>query len=270
MLIDCDIVDKVNGILNEIQAPRFLHQYGPRTYALWQHAIALFLKEECQLSYRRVSNLLNGLGHTVPTYSALAKMRKRIPLSIWRALLKASAGKQQPLIVGVDATFYSKNNASYHYLKRTKKRNPRTPIQVTALRDLSRNKWLGLRIHSKQVGEAPQAIPLLKQSQKPLVFIADKAYDAEYIHKYCYQQGILTQIPKRKTTKRGFYRKKQLRFYRDWLYHRRSLAESGFSGNKRRGGSHVKARKVHQQKRELYARYIAHNLELVKLNQIFN
>ena len=43
--------------------------------------VALLIKQECKLGYRRVSYLLRSLGFDVPTYSALAKMSSRIPVT---------------------------------------------------------------------------------------------------------------------------------------------------------------------------------------------
>jgi len=53
--------------------PRWLHHFGPKKYEFWQHALVLLVKQECKQGYRRACNLLRELGHTVPTYSAVAK-----------------------------------------------------------------------------------------------------------------------------------------------------------------------------------------------------
>lgn len=265
------IVEKVIGLLKQASMPRWLHHFGPKKYKFWQHALALFIKQECKLSYRRTSNLLNGLGHTVPTYSALAKMSKRIPLTVWRLLLSVSAGIAKPLITAIDATFYSTTNPSFHYLKRINKKPPKTPIQVTAIREVCTQKWLAIKVHNKQVGEAPQAIPLLNQlSKKPAVLTADKAYDAEYIHEYASDHNILTVIPVKKNTKRGFYRRQMKHRYKDSLYHRRSLIETGFSGNKRHSSSFVNSHYATTRKAEIHARYITQNIQLIPKTKTFN
>jgi len=266
----CKVIDKVVDLLEQAKMPRWLHHFGPKKYGLWQHAVALLIKQECKLSYRRVSKLLNGLGHTVPTYSALCKMSKRIPLAIWKTLLATTVRPTKPLIAAIDATFYSTTNPSFHYLRRTGRKPPKTAIQLTALRDICSNKWLGIKIHRKQSGEAPDTIPLLQHAPKPHVLVADKAYDAEYIHEYAYDHNILTVIPSKKRTKKGFYRRQMKRRYNERLYHRRSLIESAFSSTKRRSGSYVLCKKARTQKAELYARYIADNLLLTAFIEIFN
>lgn len=266
----CKIIRKIKRLLRQARMPRWLHRFGPKKYELWQHMLALFIKQECRLSYRRIANLLNGLGHTVPTYSALCKMNKRVPIAVWKALLSATIGVARPLIAAIDATFYSTTNPSYHYLRRIKRKPPKTPIQVTALRDVCSQKWLGIKVHCKQSGEAPDTIPLLRNSPTPQVLVADKAYDAEYIYEYAYNHNILTVIPNKRNTKRGFYRRQMKRRYNQRLYNRRSLIESGFSATKRHSGSYVLSQHACTKKAEIHTRYITNNLDLTKKIKIFN
>lgn len=70
------LMKKLSVLLKKLNCPRFLHRFGPKKYKFKQHAAALLLKEVCQLSFRRVSNLLPMLGLAVPSFSALCKMRK--------------------------------------------------------------------------------------------------------------------------------------------------------------------------------------------------
>jgi len=61
----------------------------------------------CRLSFRRVSNLLMMLGFIIPTYSALCKSRKKIPLFLWNSALKLTAGIKHKR-VAIDSTGFSK------------------------------------------------------------------------------------------------------------------------------------------------------------------
>ena len=92
--------------------------------------------------------------------------------------------------------------------------------------------------------------------------LADKAYDAEWLHKYCFEKNIQTIIPKKKNVKRGFYRRKQMKNYSEEIYHRRSLIESGFSAIKRKYGSFVKGKSLTSINSELSCKALAHNLNL--------
>ena len=97
----------------------------------------------------------------------------------------------------------------------------------------------------------------------------DSAYDAEFLHEYCYDNNIQTIIKPRKNVKRGFYRKKQMHYYSDKEYHKRSLIESGQGGLKRRYGSYTLAKNINSAKAELYCRAIAYNMK-VDLLETFN
>ena len=83
---------KIFSLLRSVKCPRFLHQFGPKTYELAQHVFGLLVKEVCQMSFRRVSSLLSMLGFEVPSYSALCKRRKKIPAKLWQDLLNLTAG----------------------------------------------------------------------------------------------------------------------------------------------------------------------------------
>ena len=96
------LVKKVKRLLRKAGLPRWLHRFGPKKYDFWQHALALLIKQECKLSYRRTSRLLSMLGMVVPTYSALAKMAKRVPLDLWQRLLAATV--QPAVLAAVDGT----------------------------------------------------------------------------------------------------------------------------------------------------------------------
>ena len=111
------LTKKILSLLSSAKFPKFLHQFGPKTYELGQHVFGLLVKEVCQMSFRRVSNLLNSLGFDVPCYSALCKRRKKIPVKLWQDLLNLTAGVCSGEIA-IDSTGLSMNNPSFHYIKR--------------------------------------------------------------------------------------------------------------------------------------------------------
>jgi hypothetical protein len=265
------IVEKVKRLLECIRAPKYLHHFGPKKYKFWQHVLALFMKQECKLSFRRVSNLLNGFGQTVPSYSALAKMCKRIPLWIWKILLRASANTRRLFVVAIDSVFFSRTNPSFHYLKRVKKEILiAKPVQVSALIDTYSQKVVSLRVRAKRVHDTRDVKYLLKHSPRPTVLVADKAYDSNKIHELAKKTGIITMIPVRKNVRKGFYRNYMKKFFDERAYHLRSLVETAFSCVKRRSGGSVYCRKARQQRAEIYARFITNNLKLVKKQKTFN
>ena len=117
------LINKVKRLLKRLGCPRWLHHFGPKKYEFWQHAVALLVKQECRLGYRRVSRLLRLLGFNVPTYSALAKMAQRIPLVLWQNLLKLTANFKVH-IVSIDGTGMSRPLPSPYYYRRIDKPYP--------------------------------------------------------------------------------------------------------------------------------------------------
>ena len=137
---------KIQRLLRGIGCPRWLHHFGPKKYKLENHLIALFSMQSFRLSFRRAEKLLSLLGIKVPTYSALCKMRKRIPASLWNSLLKKTAGMQHRN-VAIDGTGFSTANPSFHYIKRIDRKNPvKRYAKLSALFDLRKKKFIGRSI----------------------------------------------------------------------------------------------------------------------------
>lgn len=252
-----------------MNCPRWLHHFGPKKYEFYQHVIALLLKECFKLSFRRVSKLLNMLGIQVPSYSALCKMRKRIPFWMWKNILQITVNFNSYL-VGVDSTGLSRTNPSWYYIKRINSEKPvKGYVKLSAFFDTRKKKFLALRIRSKPRHDTKDVMYLLKQRSEMKKLLGDTAYDAEWIHEKAHELGIITVMKPKKNAKKGFYRKKQMKNYSERTYHRRSMIESGFGSLKRKYGSYVLARAISSQRAEIYCRAIAHNLNLIT-NKIFN
>ena len=67
----------------------------------------------------------------------------------------------------------------------------------------------------------------------------------------------------KKTSKRGFYRRKMLKNYSEEIYHQRSLIESGWSSVKRKCGGNVSGKNWKSINAEIYEKMICHNLNLI-------
>lgn len=110
------LINKVKDLLKRAKLPKRLHRFGPKTYFLWQHVFALFIKANCDLSFRRTTKLLRSLGFIVGTKSTLQRYANKLNLPFWqKILLKTINGFSK--IVSVDATGLSKLVASEHYIK---------------------------------------------------------------------------------------------------------------------------------------------------------
>lgn len=258
------LINKVKRLLKRLRCPRWMHHFGPKTYEFHQHIIALLLKEAFKLSFRRVSRLLNMLGIQVPTYSALCKIRKRIPYFLWNKILQGTAVFDSNL-VAVDSTGISRTNPSWHYIKRIdRKKLIKSYLKLSSFFDTRRKKFIALRLRAKPRHDIKDVGYLLKKRSNMKVLLGDTAYDAESLHKKAYKLGIKTVIKPRKNVKRGLYRKKQMKYYSERIYHRRSMIESGIGGLKRKYGSFVLARAISAQRAEICCRAIAYNLNLIK------
>lgn len=257
------LVKKVNQLLERIGAPRWLHHFGPKKYKFKQHALALLLKEVFRLSFRRVSNLLNILGFTTSSYSALCKIRKRIPLVIWNSLLKLTAGIDNSR-VAVDGTGFSYSSPSSYYLKRIDRlHSVKRFVKLSAFFSLNSKKFIALRIRARPRHDIKDVKYLLKQNSFMKKLFGDSAYDAEFLHELCFKKEIQTIIKPRKNVRRGRFRKKQMKTYSEKEYHKRSNIESGFGGLKRRYGTSVLSKSLVAQRAEIYCRAIAYNLSLI-------
>ena len=266
------LVNKVKCLVRKAGLPRWLHHYGPKKYEFWQHAIALLVKQECKLSYRRVSNLLNMLGNKVPTYSALAKMAKRLPLDIWQRILQATINSKV-YIVAIDGTGMSRPLPSPYYYKRIDKPYPvEIPLKLSIAVDTRTKKILALRLRAKHAHDIKDAKYLIKHfPSMPSKLVADKAYDANWLHELCHDKGIETHIPYKNHGKlRGFsYRTKAAKRFDSRTYHRREMVESVFFSVKKKFGASVNSLNLRTRRAEVYCRAIAHNI-ISFLQDIFN
>jgi transposase len=260
------LINKVKHLLKRANVPRWLHHFGPKTYEFWQHAIALLVKQECRLGYRRVSNLLNMLGVTVPTYSALAKMCKKIPLALWQLLLKATASNKLNL-VAIDGTGMSRPLPSPYYYRRIDKPYPvEIPLKLSIAVSTKTKKVLSLRLRAKSAHDIKDSKYLIKHlPSKPKKLLADKGYDAEWLHRFCESLKIKAVIPMRDYGKKTIYRGKSLRrrckkTFNKRVYHRREIVEAVIGAMKKKFGPSISSVKISAQRAEMYCRALAHNI----------
>ena len=259
------LINKSKRLIKRAGCPRWLHHYGPKKYEFWQHAVALLVKQECKLGYRRVSRLLNWLGYVVPTYSALAKMMKRIPLPLWQRLLQATINSKT-YIIAIDGTGISRPLPSPYYYKRIDRPYPvEIPLKLSIAIDTRTKKILALRLRAKRAHDIKDVKYLLNRlPRKPCKLVADKAYDANWLHKLCQEKGIKTCIPKRNYGKdkhhRKTARKRAAKNFNMRTYGRREMVETVFSSMKRKFGPSVSSTTYAAQRAELYCRAIAHNI----------
>ena len=261
------LVKNLSSLLKQTKCPRFLHRFGPKTYELAQHVFGLLVKEVTQMSFRRVAKFLKSLGVDCPSYSALCKRRKKIPAGLWQELLNLIAGVCSGEIA-VDSTGLSMNNPSHHYVKRIDGKTPRDFAKVSIAYDTKNKKICAVKVGVNRRHDIKDVKYLLRRVKRLTVFRGDSAYDAEWLHEDCYWRNCQTYIKPRRTTKRGFFRKKQMKNYSSEKYHQRNLVESAMRFKSKYGGD-VKAKGLRAIQAEVYLRMIASNL-MLKVKETFN
>lgn len=252
---------KIKRLLKQIKYPEFLHKFGPKKFKLENHISNLLVMQICRTSLRRTENLANLFGQNCPTYSALCKSRKRIPIKLWQKLLKLTAGLSSGK-VAIDGTGISKTNPSFHYLKRIDGVNPKNYTKLSALFDLKTKKFLMMRIRTTPRHDMQDVKYLLKRISDVEVFYGDSGYDAEWLHEMLYWKDVQVYIPPRRNVRIRKFRKKQMKKWDKKAYNLRSNIESGFSAIKRKYGSSVRAKRIEGMRAEILLRGIAHNLKL--------
>jgi len=256
------LIKKLSGLLKQLNCRDYLHYFGPKKFKLKQHLFALITMEAFQLSLRRVEKLLLMFDIQTPTYSALCKRRKKIPTAIWLGLMKLTSGLQHE-VVAIDATGFSRTNPSFHYIKRIDSKNPvKNYAKLSMLYDVLHHKVITLHTRVKPAHEIRDAKLLIGSCCQVSCLLADKAYDAEWLHEYCFERKIKTIIPKKINIIRGRFRKIQQINFSQEKYHKRSNIESGFSAIKRKYGGSVLGKSLASVNSELSCKALAHNLSL--------
>jgi len=256
------IENKVKHLLRKLNAPRWLHHFGPKTYELYMHLAALLIKTYCKLSYRRIVKLLNLLGIKCPSKSALQSTAKKIPKWMWDKALELTSGVKHH-IIAIDGTGFSRTNPSYHYLRRIDGKMPKVPIKLSGCFDTRTKKWCAAKVRVLPAHDIRDAKYLLDKV-KANILVADKGYDANWLHEYCAQRSIEAHIPVRNKGKAihkmWSYRRKASEHFRVRTYHRRELIESGNGSIKRKYGHSVSSKNCKTIRAEVMSRLLTHNL----------
>ena len=258
------LINKVKRLLRRLRVPRYLHRFGPKTYEFYEHLQALIIRAFCKLSYVRVKKLLDMLGIRCPSKSALHYTMQRVSSALWQKMLELTSGEMHYLIA-LDSTGFSRINPSYHYLRRINGSLPKIPVKLSCTFDTNKKKFCSAKISVLPRHDVKDAKNLLQKTNAKVI-VADKAYDANWLHKYCNENNIIAHIPIREygKSKHNNYsaRRNAAKHFRLRTYHRRELIESGNSSLKRKYGSSVSSRSAQMIRAELYLRLNCHNLFL--------
>ena len=263
MIDKTGLVQKVKHLLHKIEAPKYWHCFGPKLYELWQHVFALFVKAECQFSYRRTTKFLRNLGFKVATKSTLQRYSKKLLLPFWQKLFFQTISKVSK-IVSADGTGLERTKASEHYIRRIDVKRPFCKGYHLSIIVGEDSKILNLRIRQKYCHDMKDIRYLTKRlSCKPKIILMDKGYDSEELHRYFASQNIWSIAPVKKNWARGQLRKKLKDNFPQKLYNKRSRVESVFHAFKQKYGNHINSKKITSARSEIYCKAILYNLFLM-------
>lgn len=267
------LINKVKRLLRKAGIPRYLHHFGPKKYEFYNHALAYLVKQECRLGYRRVTTLLRGLGIKCPCYSALCTSFHNLPFRLWGIMHIATVGSKINL-VAIDGSGLSRPLPSPNYYRRIDKPYPiDIHLKLSIAVDTRSKKILALRLRASRAHDIRDAKYLINHlPRRPNKIVADKGYDANWLHRYCHDRGIKTCIPVRDYGKtnpanpRRTLRKRLTKNFTRKVYGRRNIVESVFKTLNTRFGPSVSSVKFSAQRAELYCRAIAYNIFLIYLD----
>ena len=255
------LVKKVKRLIRRLGYPRWLHHFGPKKYEFYEHLVALLIRFNCRLSFRRVNQFMDMIGLRCPSKSALHCTSKKLGSNFWSRILDTTCGTSY--LISIDSTGLARTNPSYHYLKRIDGKMPKVPIKVSIAFDTRKKKFKAARIRITPAHDIKDARFLVKKSN-PKVLVADKGYDANSLHEYCRENGIKAHIPMRNKGKsRGYSwtaRRLAAKKFRTRTYYRREIAESGNGSLKRKFGASVSSKKARTIRTEIYGRLTCHNI----------
>jgi uncharacterized protein YlxP (DUF503 family) len=188
---------------------------------------------------------------------------KRISFGLWQRIFAATTGKGS-YMVALDGTGMSRPLPSPYYYKRIDKPYPvDIPLKLSIAVDTRNKKILALRLRAKRAHDIKDARYLLKRIPPTEWIVADKAYDAEPLHRFCQSKGIKCCIPMRNHGKIRYRGKSLRRLNQVNVHHRRFnrrvIVESVFKAMKSKFGASVSSITISAQRAEMYCRAIAHN-----------
>src|SRR3989344_476480 len=252
------LINKIKHLLAKAKAPKRLHRFGPKTYELWQHIFALFVKNYCQLSYRSTAYFLRQLGFSTATKSTLQRYSAKLSLPFWQTIFDKTVNSKSA-IGAIDSTGLVKSKASFYYIRRIDDKKLRSHFQLSMF--CLGKKILSLRLRSRPSHDAKNVKYLFSRAKKrPSIVLMDKGYDAEWIHEFFADNNIRSVAPVRKGWSRGFYRRKLASNFPQKLYNKRSRIESLFHSFKQRYGSSISSKLANTARSEVYCRAILYNL----------
>jgi len=258
------LIQKLNQFVGSLRLPKHFNKKGPKKYKVKQHVIAWLVKQATKSSYRLNSELCYDLRVTKAHFTTLGKAIKRFPMWLWN---KISSFDSDEELVALDATGIERSNPSSYYQWRINSNyKVKKCIKLSIIAGIKTKRVLRAHVRARPRHDVIDAKKLMTDKR---IYLADKGYNSEKLFEKAHNLDGKLITPPKKGCKKGFYRKKMNKFYKDKLYNKRNNIEAIFGSIKRRFGSSVTSRTFKMQKAEILSRIAIYNIFNFKLKLIF-
>ena len=249
------LIQKFNQFVGSLRLPRHFNKKGPKKYTVRQHILAWLVKQATKSSYRLNSELCYDLGITKAHFTTLGKAIKRFPKWVWD---KISSFDSEEKLVALDATGLERSSRSLYYQWRIDgDYKVKKYIKLSIVVGVKTKRVLRAHVRAYPRHDVLDAKKLIVDKR---TYLADKGYNSEKLFESAYELGGKLITPPKKGWRRGFYRKKMLKFYNERIYNKRNSVESVFSSIKRRFGSSVMSRTFKLQRAEILSKIAIYNI----------
>lgn len=219
-------------------------------------------------SYRELVNEIN-INNKVPHFTTLQKFADKLSTKLVTKIRRISyliceSLKRVKKLASIDGTGLSKCRASRHYEKRIGYiKSAKLFDKLSILTDCESKLILDWKFRIKTVHDVKDIKYLLPKAKGYEYILMDKGYDAEWIFKLAFELGMIPQIPCKKSSKKGFYRKKAKKLFNKMIYNMRNIVECVYSAFKRVEGEKLRSCKARTKKLELSIKILKYNIRQV-------
>ena len=283
------VIKVTSLVLVGLGVPRYSSEFSNRLYDVHIKIGVLIMRQYLDASFREICSMLSSMKvwkGKVPDHSTFVKFSKRIDAGLLDRTLWAMAHMLcgNDMVIAVDSTGFSCSNASRHFVKRLKETGSKIGYTNDAKKGFSKAS-LAVDTSTKMI-LACDCIDSNNADVKRMTFliddladggfsvafvVADKGYDAEYVHVEIKERMNATafiplrnmskpaKLGRRETRTSGFNRGRMKFFFDKEKYNMRSIVETVNSMVKRKMSDTVYGRTEHTRHKEVLLRCIAHN-----------